>query len=527
MERQVNIDSILALEKQIKEHENEIIKLKRARNSLLNVSSLPPEVLGNIFRWNITPKEPLDNMEDVSYNFLLVCHHWFKVASQTPGLWTFWGNNFFDWKKRCLRSSVATPLDLVLDGSMHLFGCISEPQQMVLRERATRDTIRRVHLRTDMHCHLTSIISPLLSIGGGLQTSSLESLILWSEDDTPLDVSFLAYSCLLKLQHLDLSNCIVSSWDNLLPRTTLLTTLDLSFDENSPTPITSQFLSILASNDHLEKLRLHTQAIPADEDDGDCQVSLPHLMELEVNGNMGQVFGLLRRLEYPRKMNALSLSLSHCQATDISQTIGPFLRDYLRRRGRSRNGLGLCISPGSRIVFGVGSPRKFCLSPSMRARMYSFVTLTLQLDQTPMYLQERLTSDLVAYVTREHVVYFQTSTSLGAMKDLRVQLPNLKTLNLYRVPLSTVFSTLDQGLSFPPSLHHIFLERPSLNSGNWFPLIEYLSRRMASGNQLSSLLIDGPCHMCRPVTYRFKALVQELEITDKCLESYRPLEVCL
>ena len=84
MDREINIDSVRALEEQIKEHERAIIKLKRARNSVLNVSKFPPEVLGNIFRWNVTLEEPFDGIKEESYNFLLVCHHWFEVASRTP-----------------------------------------------------------------------------------------------------------------------------------------------------------------------------------------------------------------------------------------------------------------------------------------------------------------------------------------------------------------------------------------------------------------------------------------------------------
>ena len=53
MDRKTNIDSIRDLEERIKEHERAIIKLKRVRNSLLNVSKLPPELLGEIFKWNI------------------------------------------------------------------------------------------------------------------------------------------------------------------------------------------------------------------------------------------------------------------------------------------------------------------------------------------------------------------------------------------------------------------------------------------------------------------------------------------
>ena len=91
------------------------------------MSKFPPDVLGNIFRWNVTLEEPFDGIKEESYNFLLVCHHWFEVASRAPELWAFWGNNLEDWEKRCLRSSVGTPLDLVLDGPLtHMFNFLGE-----------------------------------------------------------------------------------------------------------------------------------------------------------------------------------------------------------------------------------------------------------------------------------------------------------------------------------------------------------------------------------------------------------------
>ena len=75
MGRETNVESIEALERQIKQHEMAIIKLKRSRNSLLSVSTLPSEILGNIFRWNVTLKHDFGGLEEGSHNFLLVCHH--------------------------------------------------------------------------------------------------------------------------------------------------------------------------------------------------------------------------------------------------------------------------------------------------------------------------------------------------------------------------------------------------------------------------------------------------------------------
>ena len=533
MGREVNIDSIRALEEQIKEYGGTIIKLKRARNLLLNVSTLPPEVLGNVFRQNITRKGPFSGPEESSYSFLLVCHHWHEVASRTPELWTFWGNNFQDWDRRYLRSSVAIPFDLVLDGLTHILGNISKHQQTVLKERARRDTIRRVHLRSDMHGLLVSIISPLLSPSGGLQASSLESLILWSEDEVPLDVSFLAHSRLLKLQHLELSNCTVTSWDCLGSQTRLLTALDLSFNETSPTPTMSQLLSVLAFNPRLQRLRLRATALPADDDHGLPQVSLSHLEELRLHGDLRQVFGLLHRLKY-HKNAALTLSLLHSQVADITQTIGPHLRDYLRRRGTPRKGLGLFISSGTlgSVVFTLGVPQEFSPSPSIEARMYAFVSINVELDQAQQSLLEGLTLDLIAHIPRDDVVYFRTCGNLAVVKNLRVQLPNLQTLDLLRLPLPAIFPRVDRHPSdmqeiLPPSLQHIFMKQAFVGSLNWLPLVAYLTRRAASGNRLDSLLIDGPCHVCWSVTVKVKALVREFKIDRQFTRSWCPFGSCL
>ena len=115
MSNEINTKSILDLDKQIMGQETSIIKPKRTRNSLLNVSRIPAEILGGIFLWNTVSWGTFGALEKRSHNFLLVCHHWFEVASSTPELWGFWGNNLEDWKKHNLRYPTA-PLDLVLDG---------------------------------------------------------------------------------------------------------------------------------------------------------------------------------------------------------------------------------------------------------------------------------------------------------------------------------------------------------------------------------------------------------------------------
>ena len=213
MDCEINVDSIRALEEQIIEYERTIINLKRTRNSLLNVSKLPPEVLGSIFRWNVIREGDFRGLDEGSHNFLGVCHHWFEVASRTPELWSSWGNTPNDWAQWYYHSRTA-PLDLVLSGSY--YGAYSDDEDGLdpdlrdaINDRATKDTIRRVHLKAEGSMLIDDIIVELTAKGEKLRSNSMESLVLWNLDSTsPVDVSdFFARYRFPKLQRLELTNC--------------------------------------------------------------------------------------------------------------------------------------------------------------------------------------------------------------------------------------------------------------------------------------------------------------------------------
>ena len=248
MGREINVDSIRALEEQIQEHERTLIRLKRARNALLNVSTLlPPEILGQIFRWNVVPDGDWGVLPKASYNFLLVCHHWFQIASGTPELWSFWGNSVEDWGSRHARCGT-TPLDLVLgqDTSRDLDDSI----RGALQDRAARNTIRRVHLKgSNIRGLLDHIISSIVVEGEETRLSSMESSILQNVSRSRLDISnFFSRYHFPKLHRLELYGFNISSWDLLRSRTSSLTALELTdIAKHPPQPYPRYFRSSLST----------------------------------------------------------------------------------------------------------------------------------------------------------------------------------------------------------------------------------------------------------------------------------------
>lgn len=224
MDREINLDSILALEKQFQEressgrkvhlHEKSTIQLKRDRNSVLNVSALPPEILGDIFGWNVIPDGDFGGLSTDSYNFLLVCHHWFHVASRTPRFWSFWGNSIRDWERRHARCGVS-PVDLVLN-ERHPGHDLDDELRDALQDRVTRDAIRRVHLGGAKTPRLlNSVISSILAKGEEPRSNSVESFIIRNSGRTgTVDVStYFSRYHLPKLKHLHLFGCRISPRD--------------------------------------------------------------------------------------------------------------------------------------------------------------------------------------------------------------------------------------------------------------------------------------------------------------------------
>ena len=485
---------------------------------MLNVSTLlPPEILGNIFHWNIIPSGEFGGLLKGSYNFLLVCHHWFEVASRAPGLWCSWGNSIRDWARRHALCGTG-PLDLVLvENTNHE---LDDELRDALQDHATRDTIRRVHLSGyKAERLLDSVISSIVAEGEETRSNSVESFIVWNVGwDYIVDVSdFFSRYHLPNLRRLRLYSCGISSWDLLESRTTALTTLELSGHTPSPIPTLSQLLSILSFNPLLRDLKLSYSLAPhvVDGESSFPPVPLRHLEKLHFSNGFHHVFSLLNRLELPDRMDSIKLSLHNCSPSDILQTIGPYLRDRVRRRGKFPGG-GLALwaerSPDG-FHIRAGDARK-CDDP---AGAVQFITIGAFLDWTPgTERAERIAFGLITCIPRDEVGHLWTNLPILRSEEMCIEMCNLACIRLVEVELSTLFAEPDgrgphASKDLLRSLDSIWMTRPILSGGDWSPLTNFLSRRAAVGNRICLLRFIGRPHMDEDVVESIKRAVEAFE----------------
>jgi len=520
MGHEINADSILALDKRIKETTTELTRLKRSRNSLLNVARIPPEILGRIFHFNDMPKAGkyyIPELRRDPYNILLVCYHWSRVARDTPELWSFWGNTLEDWRRRYPLSRASAPVDLVLSGPPRKDGPLDEILRDVLRDRAARDAIRKVHIASSCadHSTATAVVSSLTPEDEGIRHSSIESIML-----SRVDVSdFVARHHFQKLRDLYLNDFKISCWDHLKSHTMALVNLTITFGNTSPPsviPTTSQVLSLLASNPNIRSLALEWLAIRDDgRNDSTRPVSLPHLEQLALMGDFNHVFPILYRLELPERMDDVVLDFYHCKLAEAQETIRPYIRDYLQRDPRFKNRLGVFSSSdryrSSLQVFtlGVGHHDPGEMPPQELPRVKFGVGMSkgLSLEE-----QGGWFIDTLALVPQERVVCLKVNRMVAGTERVFAEMPNIEYLHLANITLREGFllscSGSDQTLL--PSLRRLCLKDVWANYQNWDPLIAYLTHQTSGNRVLSLEVFGGGVHICSDVLDQIYELVEEM-----------------
>lgn len=528
MGREANIESIRALEEQIEEGKGDIIKLKRTRNSLLNISvRIPPEVLGHIFilvvaltrDFSIHPGPHFSGLEKGSYNFLLVCHHWFEVASATPELWNFWGNAVEDWEKWHHHAGGA-PVDLVLYGRGSGPESLSPPLRNALVSRTTQDQIRKIHLDSNNLVLLNAILSSLTPSGKSAQEKSIESLIFRAMGTLPEFSTFFTQLRLPRLQRLHIIGVLQTPlWENLRSQTTHLTSLSLQLTRPSRPPTISQMMSILGSNPNLRELTLSDAALPDDADESHVtQVPLLQLKTIALSGKFRRVFGVLRRLELPIALNCTKISLDDSTVEkDVTQILGSFMRDQLQRDTRFQDKLNVTSLCGY-INVCVDNRLEH---PSWLERLSPSTSFTISVIGPPDPVVKSLTLDLMGSLLHEHVIYLETDYTLGIGEEQFSVMPNIETLWLRNVSLVPGF--LQPNPNGPhantkllPSLRSLHLENAT--GIGWRSLMAYLEHQTSNGQSISFELL-GNCHRVPPkVVQEIRGLVRKF-VHERILNS--------
>ena len=536
MGSETNLESIRTLEEQIEKGKGDIINLKRTRNSLLNISTrVPPEILGYIFAW-IVAREQDDSLfsiahfarlEKGTYDFLLVCRHWFEVASRTPEVWTFWGRTLGDWRKRCHRVGGA-PVDLVLDGFARCSIPFDSSLRDALSDHAARDGIRQIHLAGHDSDLFGAIISSLIPSGTSPQEKRIESIDLQTHTIPEQLSHFFTRSRLPNLRYLHISGCLqtppnphtaehqaqVLFWDQLaLLRTTRLATLSLHI-ERAPLPIpASQLIPVLTSNPNLRALRLMHSGLPNSIGWPSIRVSLRQLNTMTLGGEFDRVFALLTRLELPAVLDYVVLQISHFTAQDVLHTLGPYLRDHFQRDVRFQGELAVVVSY-SRFSDGFGYSTHGCIdltsSPNGMSPSAIFsTTLIHPLPSDP--ASDNLTFDLAAFIPSENVTSLEVVDSIRVPEDLLVAMRNIETLRLCNPMLSSRFLQPDPkgphaNTKLLPSLRFLHLENVTASDATWEPLVTYLVHQTSKG-QIISLQVSSFLSISRGVMEEIRDLV--------------------
>ena len=117
---------------------------------------------------------------------------------------------------------------------------------------------------------------------------------------------------------------------------------------------------------------------------------------------------------------------------------------------------------------------------------------------------DELHFDLTSHIPWEEVVGLETTLPILRSEELCVKMRSLTYLHLDEVGLSTWFVEPDirQPHTFKDllrSLARIVITEPTLSGGDWSPLMDFLSRREAAGNGISSIRLIGHPHMDQDV----------------------------
>lgn len=409
-------------------------------------------------------------------------------------------------------------MDLVLNGDHRSASNISfdGPLRDAVQERARRDAIRSLHLWSERKLVLVAVLAALTPANGQVDYAGMESISLRLVDAS----KFLARCRFPNLLCLRLSvGTHISNWEHIASHTTALTTLEITvdIDDVAAIPTTSQLLSLLASNPHLQDVTLtRLRADPEGSVISPIPQLMRHLEKLTVEGDFCSVLKLVEGLDYPRTMDELTLIVCKSRAEDVVTILAPLARDHVEREGRRRTRLGLSVKcyPGCLSI--QASAIDNTSGEGQRLTFASFIvhqSLDILDDDS---LQ--MSADFIAQLSVHEVVHFGGDLSMDIVERVVPTMPRIQELHLIRARLEKGFLLPDPKATVVrkkllPSLRHLYLEDVLPDKTGWKPLLSYLAHQTADGERISVAISVPGEHMCNEVIQEIWAFAEELAIS--------------
>jgi hypothetical protein len=129
---------------------------------------------------------------------------------------------------------------------------------------------------------------------------------------------------------------------------------------------------------------------------------------------------------------------------------------------------------------------------------------------------DKLWFDVIAHIPLEEVFYLTTTLPILCSEHLCVRMCNLTHLRLFQVDLSTWF--IEPDIREPHvfknllrSLRFISITEPRLSGGDWNPLTNFLTRRVAVGHQIFFLSLSDYPPMGEDVVENIRRAVEVFE----------------
>lgn len=244
-------------------------------------------------------------------------------------------------------------------------------------------------------------------------------------------------------------------------------------------------------------------------------MSLHHLERIVLTGALRGIFPILRRLEFPKRMDHGEILFRDCTSEKISRIIGPWIRDYLRRDVRFRDKLGIFTTCSSQsISLHASVIGAECHGPDQLPQHgppYGKFTMEL-FPQIHIRVREQLYIYVLALLPRGYIVSLRTHVEMK--EEVATMMPNLEFLHLFQPVVLGGFLLPDPngpnaGKKLFPSLRRLYLESAEPED-DWGPLIAYLAHQMSGSDRTLSLNLLRTVHVCPGVIRRMENLVKEL-----------------